>query len=48
MNRTTFIFLILAFTTICYGQTSQTKYYNSEWLGKEVPENKAKFSQTII
>ena len=47
MNKTTLTFLILAFTTICYGQTTQTKYFNSEWLGKEVPENKAKFSQTI-
>ena len=47
MNKTTLTILVLAFTTICYGQTSQTKYFNSEWLEKEVPENKAKFSQTI-
>jgi TonB family protein len=40
--------LILAFTTICYGQTSQTKYFNNEWLGKEVSQAKAKYSQTII
>ena len=48
MNRTTLTFLILAFTTICYGQIAQTKYFNSEWLGKEVSQDKAKFSQSII
>ena len=48
MNKTTLMILILAFTTLCYGQTSQTKYFNSEWLGKEVSQKKAKFSQTII
>jgi len=48
MNRTTLTFLILAFTYICHGQTAQTKYFNSEWLGKEVSQDKAKFSQSII
>ena len=48
MNKTTFTILILAFTTICFGQATETKYFNSEWLLKEVPQNKAKFSQTII
>jgi TonB family protein len=47
MNRTSLTILVLAFTTICYGQTTHIKYFNSEWLGKEVPENKAKFSHTI-
>lgn len=47
MKKSTLTILILAITTICYGQTSQTKYFRSEWLGKEVQENKAKFSQTI-
>jgi len=48
MRKQTLTILILAITTICYGQTSQTKYFNSEWLGKEVSQDKAKFSQTII
>ena len=47
MNKTTLTILVLALTTICCGQSSQTKYFTSEWLAKEVPENKAKFSQTI-
>lgn len=47
MNKTIITFLALAFQTICYAQTSEIKYFNSEWLGKEVRENKAKFSQTI-
>jgi|GEM_PF-5178164 len=48
MNKTTLTILILAFTTLCYGQTSQTKYCNNEWLEKEVSQKKAKFSQSII
>jgi TonB family protein len=48
MNKSILTILILAFTTICFGQTTQTKYFNSEWLGKEVAQDKAKFSQTII
>jgi TonB family protein len=48
MNKTITTILILALATICNGQTSQTKYFNSEWLGKEVSQEKAKFSQTII
>lgn len=47
MKKSILIILVLVITTICYGQTSETKYFNNEWLGKEVPENKAKFSQTI-
>ena len=48
MIKPTLTIIILAFTTICYGQTAQTKYFNSEWLGKEESQHKAKFSQTII
>lgn len=46
--KSTLTILILSFVTICHGQTSETKYFNSEWLGKEVAQDKAKFSQTII
>lgn len=48
MKKSTLTILILALTTICYGQTTETKYFNSEWLGKEISQDKAKFSQTII
>jgi TonB family protein len=47
MHKTTLTLLFLAFTAICCGQTSQIKYFESEWLEKELPESKAKFSQTI-
>ena len=47
MNKTTLTILVLAFTTISYGQTSKTKFFNSEGLEKEATENKAKYSQTI-
>jgi protein TonB len=47
MNKTTLTILLLAFTIICYGQTTETKYFNSSELDKEVPQKKAKFSQTI-
>lgn len=33
---------------MCFSQTPQTKYYNNEWLEKEVTAEKGKFSQTII
>jgi hypothetical protein len=48
MKKSILTILILVFTTIYYGQTTQTKYFNNEWLGKEVSQDKAKFSQTII
>jgi TonB family protein len=48
MNKTTLTFLIFVFATICMGQTTETKYYTSESLEKEVSREKAKFSQTII
>ncbi len=48
MNKTTLTFLIFVFATICMGQTTETKYYTSESLEKEVSQEKAKFSQTII
>lgn len=47
MKKTTLTILILAITAICFGQTSETKYFNNESLKKEVRENKAKFSRTI-
>lgn len=47
MYKAILVVLILAFKTICYGQSSQTFYYQSEWLGKEVPQKKAKFSKTV-
>ena len=48
MYKTTLTILILALQIVCFGQTTESKYFNSEWLGKEVPQDKAKFSQTII
>lgn len=47
MYRTTFVILILTFTKICFGQTTQTKYFNNQWLEKEVLVEKAKFLETI-
>lgn len=47
MKKSTLTILVITITTICYGQKSETKYFNNEWREKEVPENKAKFSQTI-
>ncbi len=48
MNKTSVIIFFLTLATISYGQTTQTKYFTSEWLVKEVPKGKAKFSQTVI
>lgn len=47
MNKMTLIILVLAFTTSYKGQTTQIKYFNSKWLGKEVSQDNAKFSQSI-
>lgn len=47
MRKIIMAIFVLAFATIGYGQTSQTKFFKSEWLDHEVPENKAKYSQTI-
>lgn len=48
MKRSTLTILILALTTICFGQTKEIKYFNNEWLQKEVNFKKGKFSKTII
>jgi TonB family protein len=48
MMKIALIILVFAFTSICFGQTSHTKYFKNEWLEKEVPESQAKFSQTVI
>ena len=51
VNGTRFYILSILFLVIaanCFAQNSQTKYYNNAWLEKEMPEEKAKFSQTII
>ncbi len=47
MNKPIFLLILLACSTTCLGQTAQTNYFSSELLDKEVPEKKAKFSQTI-
>jgi TonB family protein len=39
---------ILAIAIFCKAQTTKTKYYKDEFLEKEVTEEKAKFSQTVI
>ncbi len=40
--------LLLLITTFGYGQKREVKFYNNEWLRKEVSEKKAKFSLTTI
>jgi TonB family protein len=47
MKKIIVILSILSLTVICNAQTSSTKYFNNEWLEKEVPAEKAKFSKTI-
>lgn len=48
MSKTLFALLFFAFTTICNGQTTQSKYFKDRWLNKEALQKKARFSQTII
>jgi TonB family protein len=46
MKKSLFLFLSL-FSTIAFAQTSDTRYYRSRFLDEEVPQKKAKYSQTI-
>jgi len=48
MKKTVLFLVILAISTLGYGQTIDTKYFNNASLGKEVSPSKAKFSQSII
>lgn len=47
MKKIILIILITTLSTVCNGQTVETKYYGKN-LKKEVPQEKAKFSQTTI
>lgn len=47
MKKIIVILSILSLTVVCNAQTSSTRYFNNEWLEKEVPAEKAKFAQTI-
>lgn len=38
----------LSFTISAFAQTSKTRYFTSQWLTKEVPKSKAKFSQSTL
>lgn len=46
MYKTILLFLILFVSNACLAQT-ETKYYSSQSMDKEVPQAKAKFSMTI-
>jgi TonB family protein len=48
MKKSTLILLTITLNILCYGQSTETKYYKNAWLDKEVKKEKAKFSQTII
>lgn len=48
MKKTALTIFIFFITVLCFGQPSVTKYFNTEWLEKEVSQDKAKFSETII
>jgi TonB family protein len=48
MKKSFFTILLLLYATFGYGQKSAVKFYNNEWLAKEVSEKKAKFSLTTI
>ncbi len=47
LDKITATIILLVCAIICKSQTIQTKYYNNEWLEKEVNIEKAKFSKTI-
>jgi TonB family protein len=47
MKRITFTALILLLSSICQAQTVQTRYYNNQYLEEEVPQGKARYSQTV-
>ncbi len=47
MKTTVLITLIALLPSICYSQTSTTKYFKDQYLQKEVSEEKAKFSKTV-
>ena len=39
---------ILIITNVCIAQINHVKYYNNQYLMKEVSHDKAKYSQTTI
>ncbi len=47
MNKSTLTIIFIILSIVCKSQSIQTKYYNNEWLEKEVKIEKAKFTQTI-
>ena len=47
MYKSILTILISLGSIICYAQTTQIKYYNNEWLQKEVSAEKAKFLKTV-
>ncbi|WP_153799495.1 energy transducer TonB [Foetidibacter luteolus] len=47
MNKAALIVLALGFYTITNAQTATTRYFANEWLGKEVSQKKALFSETV-
>jgi TonB family protein len=48
VTRTVVIVLFLTISVLCFGQTSQTKYYRDERLRFEAPQEEAEFSLTRI
>jgi len=48
MKKQVLCWLILLCSYSSYAQIREVKYYNNEWLSREVPEKKAKFSLSII
>lgn len=47
MKRITFTALILMLAFICQAQNVQTRYYNNQYLEEEVPQEKARYFQTV-
>jgi hypothetical protein len=47
MKKIALTTVVLTVALFCPGQTPGTKYYNNQYLEKEVPDKKAMFSQTI-
>lgn len=48
MLKQIILWLILLCSYSGFAQIREVKYYNNEWLSREVPEKKAKFSLSII
>lgn len=48
MNKGLLVVMMLHVAVMSLGQTTEIRYYNTQWLAKEVPKNKATVSKTII